>query len=509
MLNSANLHYLKMLPYWVKLRELYAGEKIVKDKGVKYLPPSAGMMLDGMNVGEDGYKSYENYKQRAEYINYIRDAVETYVGLVNQEKPSIQLPKEMEYLRERATKRGESLESLLRKITTEQLKVGRCGLFVDLATSTQGSKPYLAFYDAESILNWNETDNYTGNTDLSMLVLREIVPVLTDFTWSEETRYRVCLIGDGSTPSNDNYKQGIFLSENFDKNEMFYPSYFNKKLNQIPFVFINACDILPDIDYPPLDDLANQSISQYCLSADYKQALHNQGQDTLLIKGHILNNESNEQVRIGAGSIINVGVDGDASFIGVNGDGIPEMRQALETCNARCESMAGRLITRSQSFESGESLKTRLNAETCDLNQIALTGAFGLERALKIIAEWIGANPDEIVIKPNLEFSDFSANGDDIVKLMTAKQQGCPLSYESIYDVMVARGYAKVPFKTQMEMIKNEEKDGVADVLTTMLTNALATSNSGLNPLNGNNAPKEISNIKKEQDNLKSNNGEE
>ena len=47
MLDANNYEYAMMLPYWQKLDDLYRGEKVVKDKGQKYLPASTGMILDG------------------------------------------------------------------------------------------------------------------------------------------------------------------------------------------------------------------------------------------------------------------------------------------------------------------------------------------------------------------------------------------------------------------------------------------------------------------------------
>lgn len=506
MLEESNIDYSLMLSYWDKMNDLYAGSKVVKSKGEKYLPPSAGMVLDGVDIyNSTGWRAYQRYKQRAEYINHVKDAVDTYVGLCHQQSPTIQLPKAMEYLRESATKDGQSLEGLLRKINTEQVKLGRCGLLVDIDTSPSGdSKPFIAFYDAESIINWNDSDNKFGMTSVSMLVLKESVRVLNNFSWNIEDRYRVCLLGDGSEVSvGDKYKQGVFLSGTYDYDKMFTPSYLGTTLDFIPFVFINTCNCLSVIDYPPLDDLAEQSISAYCLSADYKQALHMQGQDTLVIKGNVINAEDNntdpsnprqtaEQsgIRTGAGAVINVSSDGSAEFIGVNGDGIPEMRQALENAYSRCESKAGKLIARGESIESGESLKTRLTAQTATLNQIALTGAFALQKALRNIALWLGLDQNEVVVKPNLEFSDFRNNGDDLVKLMSSKALGLPMSYESIYSYAMQKGYVNIPFKTQLELIKKEKKSELDKVLLPANSEQLSNSNSGLNPLNGVNSNK-------------------
>lgn len=508
MLNANNYEYAMMLPYWQKLDDLYRGEQVVKQKGQKYLPASTGMILDGAGTpGTLGEKAYDAYKKRAEYINHVKTAVERYVGLCHQSSPTIQLPPEMEYLRDTATKDGQSLESLLRMINTAQVRLGRCGLFVDLNTDVNGSEPYLAFYDAFSIINWNESDNPHGKTDLNMLVLQEIEHVCKDFVWTDVDRYRVCLLGDGNiVTENDVYRQGVFTDPAaFTELDLFTPSYLGTTLNEIPFVFINSCDCLPRPDYPPLDDLANSSISAYGLSADYRQALHMQGQDTLVIKGHLLNadmsnaqdNSKNAQeqgIRTGAGAVLNVGTDGAAEFIGVSGAGIPEMRTALENVYNRCEIKAGNLMTNSGTFETGESLKTRLTAQTATLNQIALTGAFGLQKALRIIAKWIGADETQVIVQPNLEFSDYRASGDDLVKITTAIKLGFPMSLQSAYEYAQSKGYTKEPFETQIDMIKEEKESGLRDMLMPPETN-FTQSNSGLNPLNGNNAGRSATSV--------------
>ena len=69
MLDSVNYEYLNMLPYWEKLDDLYRGEDYVKKAGVKYLPPSAGMILDDMSsINSLGFKIYKSYIGRADYL---------------------------------------------------------------------------------------------------------------------------------------------------------------------------------------------------------------------------------------------------------------------------------------------------------------------------------------------------------------------------------------------------------------------------------------------------------
>ena len=102
MLETENYEYIKMLPYWRKLDDLYRGEDVVKRAGLKYLPASAGMIIDDLGKPNSiGDKVYRAYVARADYINHVKNGVDRYVGLCHQSAPTIQLPKEMEYLRDK------------------------------------------------------------------------------------------------------------------------------------------------------------------------------------------------------------------------------------------------------------------------------------------------------------------------------------------------------------------------------------------------------------------------
>jgi len=149
---------------------------------------------------------------------------------------------------------------------------------------------------------------------------------------------------------------------------------------------------------------------------------------------------------------------GDAKYIGVESDGLSEQREALKDDRARAGSMGAQsLDTVSRERESGTSLNIRIAARTADLNQIALTGAAGLERLLKICAEWIGANPEEVKIEPNLEFGDVQLTGQNMVEMQTSRNLGFPISARSLHQVAYDRGLTKLTFEEEMARAKEEE----------------------------------------------------
>ena len=112
---------------------------------------------------------------------------------MHHKPPTIELPERMEILRERATRRNESLIMLLRRINEEQLTVGRLGLLIDIEEFEGTAQPYIATYCTEDIVNWHEQDDNTDTVSeqkLRMVVLRETANKLQDdLSWKEEAAF--------------------------------------------------------------------------------------------------------------------------------------------------------------------------------------------------------------------------------------------------------------------------------------------------------------------------------
>lgn len=471
-LDSTHPLYDEFADDWRTQRDLYRGERVVKSRGETYLPATAGMRLDGMLAKQPGRAAYDAYKLRAVFPDYIKDGVEALIGLLHQKEAAIELPAVMEPLRERATVNGESLNMLLRRINEEQLVTGRLGLLLDLPVNPDPAAPlpYVATYIAEAIRNWDDgNQQIEGFNNLNLVVLDESGPIRNnEFVWDTQTKYRVLMVGKlQENETEGTYTMGTFANDgsgaaSFNATAMLPPMIRGQVLNEIPFVFVNTKDIISTPDDPPLLGLGRLALAIYRGEADYRQCLFMQGQDTLVVVGGIRNPDGaageDDAIRTGAGSRIDVEQGGDAKYIGVSANGLSEQRQALENDRKRAETKSGQLISaKGSQQESGEALKTRLAAQTATLNQIALAGAAGLENVLRIAAKWLGANPDEVSVTPNLEFSDFNLSGQEIVYLMTARTMGAPLSKESIHSLMVDRGITKLDYETEIDKIGEED----------------------------------------------------
>lgn len=479
-LDSTHPYHDAFIVDWEMMRHAYAGERVVKSKGQTYLPATPGQVLDGMLVGQKGLISYEGYKARAIFPDFVSDAVEAYVGLLNQKSATFELPEKMKPMEASASISGESLMQLLRRIHEQQLVAGRLGLLLDLPLNPDPAAPlpYIALYIAEAVRNWDDSDNKEGQNKLNLVVLDESTfERQSDFNWKRIEKYRVLQLGipvmqpddtsQAATPSvsqGDIYSMGVFkltsgASDSMDPAAMKTPMLRGVTLNEIPFVFVNSKDIVPTPDNPPLLGLARLSYAIYRGEADYRHTLFMQSQDTLVtIGGMIENTESDGSVRVGAGARIDMNLGGDAKYVGVGAVGLPEMRMCLENDTKKAQAKSGQLIAPAAGKqESGDALQTRLAAQTATLNQIALTSAAALERILKIAAQWMGENPEKVKVIPNLEFADLSIDGRSFVELMSARSMGAPISLESIHGLAVDKGLTKLSFEEEQQRIEDED----------------------------------------------------
>ena len=346
-ISSVHPKYLQFSALWLKMRDCFLGADHVKAQGTLYLPPTPAMRYDGMKPGEDGYIRYNDYKERAVFPEYVADAVVNHSGMLHSKSAIIQLPAAMEPLRQSATSKREGLDQLLRRINELQLRDGRLGLLLELpAGSTRDTLPYIAVYEALSIRNWDDGEDDLGSLNLNLVVLDESKEVMdkTSFDWTYKVQYRVLVLGSANVdePSDSGYVYGQYMTELLPgeddepeevSSDVVVPQYKGTPLEQIPFVFCNAMDLVPEPDKPPLLALANRCISIYQGEADYRQALFMQSQDTLVVRGGITNSDAIDDkapVRVGAGARIDVSPDGDAKYIGTNSQGLPEQRKALE-----------------------------------------------------------------------------------------------------------------------------------------------------------------------------------
>lgn len=455
--------YTEMLDKWRLGRDSYDGEDAIKGAGVRYLKPTSGQVQDGQGQGNTlGDKAYEAYKERAVYPDIYKEAVEAAIGIMHREPPKIDLPTELESMREDSTLLGESLEMLLRKINAQQLTTGRLGLLGDIRKDRDTVRPVIAMYKELAIRNWDDTSINDEDVDVRLVVLDESgFEMDRNMVWSRKEKYRVLGLTDdtGEIQPNGVYGTAV-LTENQDiaGTVLEKPNFMGNNLDEIPFVFVNSKDLSPSPDNPPLDGLAKLCLAIYRGEADYRQNLFMQGQDTLVRIGAGTADDEDQPVRTGAGSRIDVPMGGDAKYIGVSSNGLPEQRQALENDYKRAVQKSGQLLdSTSRAKESGDALRIRVAAQTATLPQLAKTGAAALERVLRSLARWYGADPEKVVVTPNLNFTEADLNGQTLVQIIQAKGLGAPIADESVHEWMQDQGFTKRTYEEEKKLLAQEE----------------------------------------------------
>lgn len=510
-IDSKHPLYAHYIDDWCLMRDAKEGERAVKDKGVKYLPATPGQILDGVdNPNKPGYTAYQNYKKRAVFPDYVDDAVKTYLGLLHQKPAVFELPPAMEPLLSKATNQGESLLALLRRLNEEQLTTGRIGLMLDMPENPDPTSPlpYITTYIVEDMINWDESDDHNGVNALNLVVLDETKYERdNDFNWELKERYRVLQLVDQSAIASGEpqiaeenahgtegpdiaidridvterpFASRVYMAGVFERGHNPSPSMLKPPLlrgvplEEIPFVFLNSQDILPAPDKPPLLGLGKMCLAIYRGEADYRYSLYMQGQDTLVVIGNTTKGED-EEMRVGAGSRIDVDMGGDAKYIGVSSTGLAEQRVSIENDRKLAERLAGQLIQPGKnSQESGEALKTRMAGQVATLFQMAMASALALENILKIAARWMGQDPEKVKVSPNLEFVSQALTGQDVLQMMTARTMGAPLSFKSMHDKFIDSSLTSMTYEEELDQIAEEDAERATRLAEEPAPNSMA-----------------------------------
>ena len=456
-IDSTHPDYDAVVADYIQMADVYSGSRAVKEKGVRYLRATSSQVIDGaLQAREPGYSAYLAYKDRAVMPNIVESAASTMAGILNKDLWTVEMPAEMDSLRENATRAGETLHQLLRRIHEAQLVFGRIGLLVD--TAPDRDLPFFVTYDARSITNWDDQRDYNQGMDsLNFVVTEEIKHVnegIGSFSWVEKEVHRALFL-------DENGRYSTQTEEDQLASEVITPTYRGKSLDYVPFTFINASDLeaTPGNNIPLLSS-AEAALTIYQSEADFRQTLHMLGQETLIITGISPGSEldDDEPTRLGAGAIIELPEGADARFIGLSGVGLTEQRMALEDDYKRAHSEGARLLeNQSAQAESGEALKVRVAAKTTTLRSIARTSALGLETALKQIAKWMGADESAVRVIPLTDFSEDSLAPQEILNLMQAKDLGLPMSYSSIHEYLVKHDICEKRFDDELAEIAAEE----------------------------------------------------
>jgi len=419
--NTEHSKYSKFAPFWQRMRDAVEGEDTIKDKGEVYLPVPPGLNVNAQSA------DYQNYKSRARYPETVSPAIEGMVGLMNRKLNPPELPGSLQYLLADATPDGLSLFDLRNRMWHEVCTVGRYILFVDVPTD--GGKPYIATYPAESVINWK-----TDGERTTLIVFAEVVdePDPVDmFKTREVEQWRVAAIvnevdDNGEPTGRERYAVQIWRrqeakEDEFIKVEETFPTRKGKPMDYVPAVFVGSRDITPEPDAIPLLGVANKSLHYYRQYADYAMQLFMCANGTT---PYVFGTDSPPQ-SVGPTTVIHSESEGaSAGYLEVSGTGLEAQKNELENIKSEIAFATVRVLGDNKAAEAAETLRLRFQSQTATLTSISKSTAAGLETALRMCAEWLGANPDEIEVPAEAEFISEQADAQLITALYDGIERG-------------------------------------------------------------------------------------
>lgn len=494
--NTPHPEYEKRAQTWQMIRDAIDGELAVKSAGPTYLPVPPGMpsgmdLLDsGKRIGSDPYSFYLGF---AEFPEIVEPTLSGFQGIVNTKPPTLAIPPALSYLEDYATIDGLTLEAYWSTITREILAMGRIGLLIDI-DALDGKLRFIS-YSVENIINWRERSPRLGG-GVDMLVLRErqcVSDPKDPFKLLEITRWRELALNNGvyqsrlweeQTDSDGKVTIQVVspaIGSDSASAEIIEgwvtPSVFGKTFDFIPFQCINAMDVGFEYQPPPMLPLVRRAYSIYRKSADYNRALYVKGDPQICISGI---DAVDAPSKIGGDGIWTFpSPDAKASYLDIDGQGIPLMRQSIQDEYDRFDMEGGKLLMSDKTApESGVALRRREQSHQVTLRNIVLCVGEAFEEQVKQIALLAGDDPEACEFSPDTDFAEPTMSAQDLLSFVTAKNNGAPIAYSSLHELMRRGGLTTKTFEEEVSAI--EEDSILASVLKPVGsegTDALSSNN--------------------------------
>lgn len=373
---------------WDKIRDVIGGEDIVKNEGTKYLPQPSGMDIN----------AYNSYKKRASLYSVAGRTISGLSESVLRNPPVIEVPARMDYIKDVFSVDGLDLNGFVGKLLNEILSVGRGGILIDFVVSDNMQLPGVTFYSAENIEEIEIIENKPVMIKINERGT-EIILEITDGIYSV------------SQKDNDGHISNVV------------PMVMGHPLNFIPFFIAGTESNSFEVERPPLLDLVNLILAHYRNSADYEHALFMTAQPTPWIAGHF--NDGEVPTSIGSSVLWRLPEGASAGMLEFSGNGIEAQRQAMIDKEERMLALGARMIgfTKNRN-EALDTARMRGSGEKSILSSAVLSVETVILKILKIIAEWLQSNPDDVVFKLNRDWVETRMSPQEIRELVASWMSG-------------------------------------------------------------------------------------
>jgi hypothetical protein len=406
--------YMKFQSNWIKNQDANDGEEAVKTsiQSRAYLP-----LLSGHRVESDGEQLYGVYQRYASWFNATGRTVDGLLGLVYRKDPIVELPEELEYMKTDCNTKNQTLDDFSKELFEQVLLKNRVGLLVDFpAVNTKNMnkaqfeslklRPYFTQYRAECIFNWrmNKINNEYQTTFVTLFET-EIQAGANEFENQKIERIRVLDFNEAGYYRQRVYERTIETGESGPKANTNYdwqlkstaePKINNTKLKYIPFYCITERGISWDLEYSAINDLSNVNIAHYRNSASYENALILTGNPTPCLVDYT-KDDNTKSITLGSSRTLLFGPNGKWGFLSLEGEGIEELRIALQQKEGQMALLGARIIApEKRQTETAEAASIHRQGEQGVLANIANSISGTITKGLQVAAQWQNVPENEI-----------------------------------------------------------------------------------------------------------------
>lgn len=424
---------------WQKIRDCIAGKDAVIASGETYLP----------RLSEQNDDDYSAYQLRAEFFNATSRTLEGMVGILLRKQPTVVTTLENDPIMWDVDMGNTGLVEYARKVANDVCSVGRAGTLIDWSDTE--SRPYVAFYRAEDILNW-QTARIDGRITLTKLVLRECIQEESsdEFDPNQVEQYRVLSLDyEGGVPRVmarvyredkapvSNRRSGRPGDDKtvFRISDVFELQRRGKPLTEIPFVFHGAEEGGPSVDKPPLYDIAEINLGHYRTSADLENGRHVCGVPTPYAVGF----QADTKLYLGSAyAWTSEDTSASAGFIEFTGQGLAALERGLDEKTKQMESLGARILAHTAGgAEAYGTVALRNAAENSGVTKVADQLGDSITRVLGWLEWWKGTM--DTIADTKAEFhihKDYNAMPltPEETTALTALWQQNAISYESLFE---------------------------------------------------------------------------
>ncbi len=397
---------------WYKIRDCIAGQREIKKKSEVYL----------RRQPKSDEQEYKEYLDDAIFFNMTAQTLNGMTGQVFRRIPSINalspaLKKEMHAF----GKDGSTHIAFAKTVVAEQCAMGRYGVLVDAPTQGIGPKAqsYAVGYQAENILDWT-IEAVNGQNVLTRVLLREFIREMvieeagaatttsdgrktnarTTYAWPYyyKARYReLLLIEDPDSPTGYGYYQNVYGDggPSGAPIETFRPEIRGNPIPYIPFVFFGASGNQPDVEKPPLLDIADLNVSHYKTYAELEAGRRYIGLPIYVAPGGAsvsaqAAGSGVSEYHLGPNTVWEVPNGAQPTILECKGEGLKGLERALSTKEGQIAAIGGRLLPGmgQGTSESDNQSALREASEQSILLNVILAAQDGMSLVVRYWAAW-------------------------------------------------------------------------------------------------------------------------